>query len=157
MPDPNNPLFPETSAEYEKLAEKYYQEVVTAPEVKRLEFFAAIQRQLEYAIRLRFYKAGYKLVRVSPAPGMYYKVVSQKDAFGFNVLNRHLMLDAMMLDACYIPSPVQLIPPGLPLPPPGAKIAVADIKMLLPGYRKDKIKAVADTAFEKFIPMKKLI
>ena len=161
MPDlPEKALpfpYPENLAEYTKLSEQYYQEVLAAPESKRLEFFAGIQKQVERAIKSRFDKAGYKLVRVQPAPGIFYKVISKKDIFGFNVIDRHLILTTMILDACYVPGPQGALPPEFPPLPKGAQVAVADVKMLLPEYRKKKIKIIADVAFEKFIPMKKLI
>lgn len=158
MPDFPNPISPEEQAKYEKWAERYYQEVIKAPELKQLEYFAGIQKQLEHSIRRRFSKAGYKLVRVKPAPGMYYKVVSKRDAFGFNVLDQHLILSSMMADACFVAVPQSFaLPPGIPPLPPGAKVAFVDVKMMEPEYRSKKISLIANLAFEKFKPMKKLI
>ena len=161
MPDlPEKALpfpYPKDLSEYAKLSEQYYQEVLVAPESKRLEFFAGIQKQVERAIKSRFDRAGYKLVREQNAPGIYYKVVSKKDYFGFNVIDRHLILTTMILDACYVPGPQGALPPEFPPLPVGTQVAVADVKMLLPEYRKKKIKIIADVAFEKFKPMKKLI
>ena len=150
-------LLPPPSAsqnqEDKDLNERYFQEVIQAPEKQKLQYFAGIQKQLELALRRKFGKLGYKMIRIPKLPGVYYKIASKKDAFEFNVINRLLVLNALLNDACFSA-------------PPQARINLdaisniqffPDVKMLKPDYRAKKINKIAEVAVKKFIPMEKLI
>ena len=134
-----------TQAEYNQLAELYTQQVDKAPEGEYFWFFARIQKKIQRCLQKKFNKAGYKLVRLEEngRSGIRFKVVSKKDAFGFNVIDRAIVFKEITNDVC------QHRLPGMK--------AFPDVKIVVPGYLDEKVNDITQAVFDKFMQMKRLL
>lgn len=138
-----------TQEEYNRLATQYETEVGKAPEATKLDFFAKVQKKIERRLRKKFFATGYRLIRM-PGAGVNFKVVSRKDAFGFNVITQLIPLSEIVSKVLWLdilvnhfqPKDIRYLP---------------DIKIIVPEYLEAKIDEVIEIIFQKFLKMKKLL
>ena len=136
-----------TQSEYNDLAEKYFAIIghkTLEEERKSFEFFAQIFKRLEYVLKKKFSKIGYTISRIpsdstSKQTKVYYKAVSQKDAFGFSLLPQSLNFTHLMED-------VRMINPQ-------HSKEVPDVKIADPEYLEEKIQEISNQAFQRFLTL----
>lgn len=144
-----------TPEQYEEIAERYDREIgfPTFDKEHRpiysssyISFYAAVSKDLLGALQKRFGTVDCKLVKITHPlgkEGVYYKVIHKKEAFGLNIISKVINYTQIMNDIRLLSSHF-----GESFP---------DVKMLNLEYRSARIEEIANTAFNSFLSMNKII